>query len=148
VHKISAYKYINENGKKKWENKKERVFLLAGSGGDFGPPGHERACASAAGGPAGPSVRETAGDGAVAQAHMPGRGRRADDAERATEGGVNRSARPPVVPATVLRPGSGSEAGERWRGTGRGRGSQGWGQFDRRGPRVDGPRRGGGCSRR
>jgi hypothetical protein len=25
-------------GKKKWEKKKERVFLLAGPGGDFGPP--------------------------------------------------------------------------------------------------------------
>jgi hypothetical protein len=43
VHKISAYNYIYENGKKKWENKKKRVFLLAGSGGDFGPPGRERA---------------------------------------------------------------------------------------------------------
>jgi hypothetical protein len=29
VHKISAYKYIYENGKKKWEKKKERDFLLA-----------------------------------------------------------------------------------------------------------------------
>jgi hypothetical protein len=44
VHKISAYKYIYENGKKKWEKKKERVFLLAGPrGGDFGPPGRARA---------------------------------------------------------------------------------------------------------
>jgi hypothetical protein len=38
VHKISAYNYIYENGKKK----KRREFLLAGPGGDFGPPGRER----------------------------------------------------------------------------------------------------------
>jgi hypothetical protein len=43
VHKISAYNYIYENGKKKWEKKKEREFLLAGPRGDFGPPGRERA---------------------------------------------------------------------------------------------------------
>jgi hypothetical protein len=55
VHKISAYKYIYENGKKKWE--KKRVFLLAGPGGDFGPSGRERA--GAVGGPLGPSVGET-----------------------------------------------------------------------------------------
>jgi hypothetical protein len=43
VHKISVYKYIYENGKKKWEKKKEREFLLAGlGGGDFGPSGRER----------------------------------------------------------------------------------------------------------
>jgi hypothetical protein len=37
VHKISTYKYIYiyiyENGKKKWEKKKKRNFLLAGPGG-------------------------------------------------------------------------------------------------------------------
>jgi hypothetical protein len=44
VHKISVYNYIYENGKKKWEKKKRREFLLAGPGGrDFGPPGRERA---------------------------------------------------------------------------------------------------------
>jgi hypothetical protein len=42
VHKISAYKYIYENGKKKWEKKKKWEFLLAGPGGDFGPPGRGR----------------------------------------------------------------------------------------------------------
>jgi hypothetical protein len=26
VHKISSYKYIYENGKKKWEKKKRKVF--------------------------------------------------------------------------------------------------------------------------
>jgi hypothetical protein len=43
VHKISAYNYIYENRKKKWEKKKRREFLLAGPGGDFGPPGRKRA---------------------------------------------------------------------------------------------------------
>jgi hypothetical protein len=73
VHKISAYNSIYENGKKKWEKKKKRVFLLAGSGGDFGPPGRERARAGAAGGSAGPSARETAGDVAVVRAHTSAR---------------------------------------------------------------------------
>jgi hypothetical protein len=35
VHKISAYNYIYENGKKKWEKKKRREFLLATSGGEI-----------------------------------------------------------------------------------------------------------------
>jgi thymidylate synthase len=43
VHKISAYKYIYENGKKKWEKKKEKGFLASRAGGDFGPAGRERA---------------------------------------------------------------------------------------------------------
>jgi hypothetical protein len=43
VHKISAYKYIYENGKKKWEKKKEKGFLVSWAGGDFGPAGRERA---------------------------------------------------------------------------------------------------------
>jgi hypothetical protein len=41
------YQYINiyiyENGKKKWEKKKKREFLLVGPGGDFGPSRRERA---------------------------------------------------------------------------------------------------------
>jgi hypothetical protein len=64
VHKILAYKYICINGKKKWENKKEKEFPTSWVGGDFGPP--RRAC-----GPVGPAVRErwrgTTGDGAVAR---------------------------------------------------------------------------------
>jgi hypothetical protein len=72
VHKISAYNSIYENGKK-WEKKKKRVFLLAGPGGDFGPPRRERACAGAAGGSAGPSARETVGDDAVVRAHTSAR---------------------------------------------------------------------------
>jgi hypothetical protein len=50
--------------------------------------------------------------------------------------------------AAVLRRGSGSAAGRWWCCTGGSRRSLGWGQFDRRGPRAAGPRRGGGCPRR
>jgi hypothetical protein len=64
---------------------------------------------------------------------------------RATEGGgVNRSARPPVMPAAVLRRDPSFAMGKWWRGTGGGRWSRGWGQFDRQRPRVAGPWRGGG----
>jgi hypothetical protein len=43
VHKIPAYKYIYENGKKKWEKKKEKGFLASWAGGNFGPAERERA---------------------------------------------------------------------------------------------------------
>jgi hypothetical protein len=36
VHKISAYKYICENGKKKWKKEKEKEFQVNRAGGDFG----------------------------------------------------------------------------------------------------------------
>ena len=39
VHKISASKYIYENGKKKREKKKKKGFPASWAGGDFGPPG-------------------------------------------------------------------------------------------------------------
>jgi hypothetical protein len=87
VHKISAYKYICENGKKKWEKEKERVFLLARPRGDFGPLGCERARTSTVGGPAGPSARETVGDGAVARAHTSARGGGVNGTEQRWRGG-------------------------------------------------------------
>jgi hypothetical protein len=69
--------------------------------------------------------------------------------ERATEGvGANRSARPPVMPTAVLRRDPGFVTGTGGRAPGGGWGSGGWGQFDRRRPRVAGPWRGGGRSRR
>jgi hypothetical protein len=43
--------------------------------------------ASEAGGPAGPSVGETAGNGTVARAHTSARGGGVNGAERVTEGG-------------------------------------------------------------
>ena len=36
VHKISTYKYICENGKKKWEKEKEKEFQVNRVRGDFG----------------------------------------------------------------------------------------------------------------
>jgi hypothetical protein len=43
VHKISAYKYIYENGKKKWEKEKEKEFSASWAGGDFGLAQRRRA---------------------------------------------------------------------------------------------------------
>jgi hypothetical protein len=71
VHKISAYKYIYENGKRK----KKRNSQLAEPGGNFGPA--ERGRARGAGGPLGPP----AGDGAVSVGPR-ARGRGADGVER------------------------------------------------------------------
>jgi hypothetical protein len=74
----------------------------------------------------------------AARADVVGVGPRASErrgvngAKRATEG-VNRLARPPVMPAAVLRRDPGFATGKWWRGTGGGRGSRGWGQFDWRG---------------
>jgi hypothetical protein len=125
----------------------KREFLLAGLVVEISAHPGASARASAAGGPASPSARETAGDGAVVRAHTSAR--EGGLTARSGDGGrANRSARPPAMPATVLRRVFGSEAGERWRGTGGGRGSWGWGQFDWWRPRVAGPRRSGGCSRR
>jgi hypothetical protein len=39
LHNISAYKYIYENGKKKWEKKKEKGFLASWAGGILAQPG-------------------------------------------------------------------------------------------------------------
>jgi hypothetical protein len=80
VHKLSAYKYIYENGKKKSENKKEKGFLASWAGGGMilAQMGASTRAAARAGGPLGPLAGETAGNGAVARAHMPGRGRGAD----------------------------------------------------------------------
>jgi hypothetical protein len=48
MHKISAYKYIYmKMGKRNGKRKRRRNFQLAGPGGNFGPPGRERARAGA-----------------------------------------------------------------------------------------------------
>jgi hypothetical protein len=49
VHKIPAYKYIYENGEKKWEKKKKKEFLASWAGGISAQPGagHARARAPA-----------------------------------------------------------------------------------------------------
>jgi hypothetical protein len=59
VHKISAYKYIYENGKTKWEKEKEKGFQANWAGGDFGPAG------CAASWPIGPRRPTRSGDGAA-----------------------------------------------------------------------------------
>jgi hypothetical protein len=125
VHKISAYKHICENGEKKWEKKKEKVFLASWArGGDFGPLG---ASARARLRPSWPSCEgATAGNGAVARAHKPGR-ERGLTALTATEGGeISTGVRPAANPAAALRRWSGPLPGKRWRSTGGCRGSRGW----------------------
>jgi hypothetical protein len=108
---------------------------------------HPGASAGAAGGPAGPTARGGGRRGTALwrDAHTPARGEGLT-ARTATEGGGRPEFDRRWNSAAVLRRGSGSAAGRQWRGTGGGRGSQGWGQFDRRGPRAAGPWRGGGCS--
>jgi hypothetical protein len=57
VHKISAYKYMCENGKKKWEKEKEKEFQVNRVGGDFGLVGSGHA-ASWPNGPSRPTRSE------------------------------------------------------------------------------------------
>jgi hypothetical protein len=73
VHKISAYKYIYENGKNKWEKEKEKEFSASWVGGNFGPA--ERGRARGAGGPAGLQGAGTARRTPWARAHAPERGK-------------------------------------------------------------------------
>jgi hypothetical protein len=61
VHKISAYNSIYEKWEKEMRKRKRKGFSCLLGRGDFGPPGRERARAGAAGGPAGPTARETVG---------------------------------------------------------------------------------------
>jgi hypothetical protein len=81
-------------GKRNEKRKRKRVFLLAEPGGFLAHLGMS-ARAGAAGGPAGPTARETAGDGAVAWAHMPARGGGLT-ARSSNGGGRSTRARPPV----------------------------------------------------
>jgi hypothetical protein len=89
VHKISTYNYIYENGKKKWEKKKRREFLLAGPGGDLGPPGRGRW----------PSWLISEGDGGE-RCHGAGphvsEGRGVNGVEQRRRGGSSTGARSPV----------------------------------------------------
>jgi hypothetical protein len=122
-------------GKRNGKRKRKGNSCSLGRGVISAHPG-----ASAAGGPLGPSAGETVGNGAVARAQTSAGGGGVNGAARATEGGESTGARPPVKSRGGSPP---------WvRFCGGGRGSRGWGQFDRRRPRVAGPRRGGGRSRR
>jgi hypothetical protein len=136
-----------KNGKRNEKIKRKRISCLAGPGGDFGPPGRERASAAAAqlaqqrGGPA--------GDGAVARGPHASEGGGGLTTRTTMEGGEGRQGSDRRWKSTaVLRRGSGSTVGRWCCCTGGSRRSQGWGQFDRRGPMAAGPRRGGGCPRR
>jgi hypothetical protein len=119
VHKISAYKYIYENGEKKWEKKKRKEFPAswAGGGGDFGPPG-----ASARGGVLVAQLAQPRGSDGGGRRR--GAGPHAREKEGLTaltarrNGGGSTGFRSVASPAAVLRCGSGSSAGKRWRSTG------------------------------
>jgi hypothetical protein len=118
------YQHINIYMKmgKKWEKKKEKGFLASWAGGGgviFGPAKGERAR---------------------------WRGRRPTKERRSA--GPCVSERRGLTARVVLRWDLGFATGKWWQGMGGGRGSRGWGQFDRRRPRVAGPWRGGGRSRR
>ena len=146
VHKISAYKYICENGKKKWEKEKEKEFQANWVEGDFGPVGRGRAASW----PIGPRRPTRSRDGAadavgVGPRAREGKGRRRQGERRAVRAGENRS---PVNPTAVPRRWPGSTWMEWWQSTSGGRGSRRWSQFGQRVPGVAGPWRGGGCSRR
>jgi hypothetical protein len=74
VHKILASKYICENGKKKREKKKKKEFPASRSGG-FWPTRRESARAVALAAQLAQLCGAMAGDGAVARARTPERGR-------------------------------------------------------------------------
>jgi hypothetical protein len=104
VHKISAYKYIYENGEKKWEKKKKKGIPASWAGGDFGPPGRERARAC------GPAVVHGRGDDAGAWERRRHCG---PTRQRERRGGGRRHG----LTARVNRPSAGREPGRRWPGS-------------------------------
>jgi hypothetical protein len=126
VHKVSAYKYIYENGEKKWEKKKEFPASRAGRG-DFGPARR------------GARARESAGPDA-AQGRGRRRGRagatvslRAHTSVRAAGGRrrhgltaqanrpyAGKKTRPPVGSTVICRRWPGSWSTGRWLSMGRG----------------------------
>jgi hypothetical protein len=142
VLKISAYKYICENGKKKWERKKEKEFQVNRAGGDFGLVGRRRGRAASR--PNGPS-RPTRSGGRRGRHHGHGPMLQKGRGETASGGGGDQSAagenRSPVNPTAVPRRWSGSGWTGWWQSTSGGWGSRRWGQFDRWRPGVAGPRR-------
>jgi hypothetical protein len=91
---IYIYIYIYDNGKKKWEKKKERVFLLAGPGEILAHPG-----ASARGRGRRPTRPISGGDGGErrrgAGPHV-SEGRGLTARSRRRRGGEPTEARPPV----------------------------------------------------
>jgi hypothetical protein len=139
VHKISAYKYTYENGKK-WEKEKEKEFQVNRAGGNFGPVGRAARGVAAKWAQMAHEERGTARQTPWARVHAPeregGDGVRGEGGGRSAAG-ENRS---PVNPTAVPRRWSGSGWTGWWQSTSGGRGSQRWGQFDWWRPRVVGPR--------
>jgi hypothetical protein len=86
VHKISVYKYIYENGKRKWKKKKEKGFSASWAGGNFGP-----ASAGAGRRPSRPTVERRGVGGRHGRGPTRQREEGGNDVERAKEGGPNRS---------------------------------------------------------
>jgi hypothetical protein len=119
VHRILAYNSICENGKRNEKIKRERISCLAGPGGTSAHPGASTAAAQLAQQRGG-----TAGDGAVARGPHASEG-----GYNGTNGNGGRGSRPEFGrrwnPAAVLRRGSGSAAGRRWRGMGGSKGGRG-----------------------
>jgi hypothetical protein len=129
VHKISAYKYIYENGEKKWEKKKKKEVPASWAGGDFGPPGRERARGRACGPAAvhgrgdGAGARVRGSDGVTAGPHVSESGGRgtAPRSDGAGEPDVRgERTRSPVGSTAIRRRWPGSWSMGRWLSTGRG----------------------------
>jgi hypothetical protein len=101
---------------KKWEKEKEKGIPACWAGGEILAHPGASARAGAAGGPASPSARETAGDGVVARTHTSARG--GGLTARSSDGGgeVDRSSTAGEIPwrfsavGPVLWRGSGGEA--------------------------------------
>jgi hypothetical protein len=150
VHKILAFKYISENGKKKREKKKRKGFPAswARGGGGFWPRRRKRERAGALSAHLAQPRGATAGERCCGAARTPERGGEGTALTARREGrGLDRG-RSAVSPAAVLRRRSGFAVGKRWRSMGGRWGSQGWGEFRLRGPMAAGPWHGGGCPRR
>jgi hypothetical protein len=130
---------------KKRENKKKKGFLPCWAGGVFRPT-RARARVRRGWRPSWPSSEGRQGERRCGAGPTCQRGGGSLTARAITEGGGGRPGSDRRwESAAVLHRGSGSAAGRWWCCTGGGRRSQGWGQFDRRGPRVAGPWCGGGC---
>jgi hypothetical protein len=123
--------------------KGKRVSQLSGPGGVFEPAGRRRACGRVGRRPTRPasggdSVGTTWGWCRGVGPHARGRGLTAWNGDGGKREPVG--VRPPMKSCGGSPRESGFATGEWWRGTGGGRGSRRWGQFDRWRPEVAGPR--------
>jgi hypothetical protein len=114
-------------GKRNGKKKRRRNFQLAGPGGNFGPPGRERARGGVLAAQLA-QLRGSDGGGRRRGAGLHAREREGADSVDGNGGrGVSTGVRPAANPAAVLRRWSGPSAGKQWRSTGGCRGSWGWG---------------------